>query len=225
MVKHRIAEEKDDALSYALYEMGLGILKLLAPIMPHICDEIYEQVYKDHDGAKSITVSKWPEPVFSDEDAEAAGEILKDIISAVRTWKAEKGLALSTELEVVEIIGQKTEYLLGCEEDLAKTMKADNVLLKGEADIVETPVEVKPVHAKLGPRFKKAAKEICEKLAALDPKELAPALEKGELDIQLSTGETVKIEKDMVEIRKVPTLDGKQYQSVQVGDLLVLIGE
>lgn len=225
MVKHRIAEEKDDALSYALYEMGLGILKLMAPIMPHMCDEIYEQVYRDHDGAKSITISKWPEPVFSDEDAEAVGEILKDIISAVRTWKAEKGLALSTEIEVVEVIGQKTEYLLGCEEDLAKTMKADNVLLKGEADIVETPVEVKPVHAKLGPRFKNAAKEICEKLAALDPKELAPALEKGELDVQLSTGETVKIERDMVEIKKVPTLDGKQYQSVQVGDLLVLIGE
>jgi valyl-tRNA synthetase len=221
MVKHR----DDDALAFTLYEIGLGLIKLLAPLTPHICDEIYENLYKKHDGAQSVTVSEWPEPIFTDPDEEEKGELLKDIIGAVRNWKSEKGLALSTELELVEIIGPKIEYLLGCEEDIVGTLKAKDVLLMGEADVVETPVEIKPNHALIGPRFREHAKEIGEKLSAFDPVELAPALETGELSIQLSNGETVKIEKSMVEIRKEPTLDGKKVQSVPVGDLLILIGE
>jgi valyl-tRNA synthetase len=221
MVKHR----EDDALAFTLYEIGLGLNKLLAPLVPHICDEIYESVYKEYDGALSVTVSEWPEPVFTDLDEEEKGELLKDIIGAVRNWKSEKGLALSTEIELVEVIGPKVQYLLGCEEDIAATLKTRDVLLKEEADIIEIPVEIKPNHALIGPRFREHAKEIGEKLAALNPVELAPALETGELSIQLSSGETVEIERNMVEIRKEPTLDGKKVQSVPVGDLLILIGE
>ncbi len=93
-----------------------------------------------------------------------------------------------------------------------------------EADVIETPVEIKPVHAIIGPRFKQFAGEIVKKLAAVDAAEIAPALESGELDILLSNGETVIIEKDMVNIIKVPMLDGKEVKSVNVGELLVLIG-
>lgn len=221
MVKHR----EDDALSFTMYEIGLGIIKLLAPITPHICDEIYEAVYKEFDGAESITISDWPEPVFTDEDEEEKGELVKDIISAVRNWKSEKGFALSTEIELVEIIGSKVQYILGCEEDVAATLKAKDILLKEEADVIEVPVQIKPVHAIIGPHFREHAKEVTEKLTSLLPEELAPAIETGGLGIQLENGETVKIEKEMVEIVKAPMLDGKAIHPLTVGDLLILIGE
>ena len=126
---------------------------------------------------------------------------------------------------MIEVIGSETEYLLGCEDDIASTLKAKDVLLKAEAEVVEKPVEIKPVHAKLGPAFKEHAKEIIDKLGSINPEELALAIETGELGIAMSSGETVKIEKDMVEIRKVPMLDGEEVQSVSVGNLLILIGE
>ena len=218
------SSEQDDALAHTLYTVGLGTLKMLAVIMPHISDEIYEQLYKEYDGAQSITISEWPEASIEDDTEFARGELLKDIISAVRNWKSEQGLALSAELQIIEIIGPQVEKLMGSEPDIAGTLKAKDVLLMAEADVIETPVEIKPVHAIIGPRFKQFAGEIVKKLAAVDAAEIAPALESGELDILLSNGETVIIEKDMVNIIKVPMLDGKEVKSVNVGELLVLIG-
>ncbi len=224
MVKHRMPSE-DKALAYTLHEVGLGTLKMLAVVLPHITDEIYEKIYREYDGAKSITVSDWPSPVHEDEDDFANGEILRDVIAAVRSWKSENGMPLSAGLSIVEIVGARAENLMGSEQDIAGTLKTADVLLKTEADVVEKVAGIKPVHAILGPRFKQQAKEISEKLAAVDPTEVAAALESGELDVQLGSGETVKIEPDMVQIIKVPMLDGKEVKSVSVGDLLILIGK
>lgn len=224
MVKHRMAGE-DKALAYTLHEIGLGTLKMLAPVMPHVSDEIYSSIYAPYDGAKSITVSDWPSPVHDDANDIARGELLRDVVAAIRSWKSENGIPLSAQLSVIEIIGSKTELLLGSEGDIAGTLKATDVVLKAEADVVEKVTAIKPVHAILGPRFKQDAKEIAAKLAAVDASEIAQALEAGELDIQLASGNTVQITMDMVQIIRTPMLDGKEVKSVTVGDLLILIGK
>src|SRR5262249_38845091 len=43
-------------LSHAL----LAILKLFAAIMPHITEEIYQQLFAGHDGDRSIHIAAWP---------------------------------------------------------------------------------------------------------------------------------------------------------------------
>ena len=78
MVKHR----KDDAVKYTLYNVFLGSLKLLAPFMPHVTEDVYQEHFVKFDGAKSIHLTSWPEPIFTDDDAEKAGEMLKDIIAS-----------------------------------------------------------------------------------------------------------------------------------------------
>ncbi len=224
MVKHRNMEE-DDALGLTLYEIGLGTTKMLAPVIPHIADEIYELYYKDLDGAKSITVSEWPGTSLDEPGEHEKGEILKDIIAAVRNWKSEKGMALNAELGVLEIIGEKVNILLGCEIDIAGTLKAKDVLMLGERKLEETPIAIKPKHSVMGPKFKQNAKHIIDILSKLDPADAARAIETGELDIKLLSGETITIEKDMVDIVKVPTIDGKEVHTVTVGDLLIIIGQ
>ncbi len=224
MVKHRNMED-DDALALTLYEIGLGTTKMLAPIIPHIADEIYELYYQEMDGKKSITISEWPGTSIDDQDELERGEILKDIIAAVRNWKSEKGMALNAEIGVLEIIGENVNNILGCEGDIAGTLKAKDVLMLGERELIETPVAIKPKHSVMGPKFKQDAKHIVDILSKLDPVDGARALETGELDIKLLSGNTVKIEPDMVDIIKVPTIDGKEVQTVTVGDLLIIIGQ
>ncbi|MDD4308118.1 MAG: valine--tRNA ligase [Thermoplasmata archaeon] len=224
MVKHRMTGE-DKALAYTLHEIGLGTLKMLAPVMPHVSDEIYSSIYAQYDGAKSITVSDWPSPVHDDANDIARGELLRDVVAAIRSWKSENGIPLSAGLSLVEIIGANSELLLGSESDIAGTLKAADVVLKSEAEISEKVIGVKPVHAILGPRFKQDAKEIAAKLAAVDASEIAQALEAGELDVQLAGGNTVQITKDMVQIIRTPMLDGKEVKSVTVGEMLILIGK
>ncbi|MCK4757549.1 MAG: valine--tRNA ligase, partial [Thermoplasmata archaeon] len=223
MIKHRDVEE-EDALALTLYEIGLGTLKMLAPVMPHIADEIYELYYKELDGSKSITISEWPGPSLNEPGEHDKGEILKEIIASVRNWKSEKGLPLNAEIGIIEIIGD-VNLLLGCEKDIAGTLKAGDVLLIGERELVETPIALKPKHSVMGPKFKQDAKHITDIISKMDPADGARALETGELDIKLLSGQTVKIEKDMVDIIKVPTVDGKEVETVMVGDFLIIIGE
>ena len=88
---------------YTLRRVLLVTLKLFAPIMPFVTEEIYSGLFAS--GAAdpefaSIHTSTWPEYEASLEDkqAEQFGERLVQVASAVRRFKSEHNLALSSEL-------------------------------------------------------------------------------------------------------------------------------
>tara|TARA_Y100000310_G_scaffold340429_1_gene436190 strand:- start:9839 stop:12202 length:2364 start_codon:yes stop_codon:yes gene_type:complete len=62
-VKGRIYNEKGDkkkSAQYTLYQSLLTILKMLAPIMPFITEEIYQEHFKKFEKEKSIHLLEWP---------------------------------------------------------------------------------------------------------------------------------------------------------------------
>ncbi|HNU36133.1 MAG TPA: class I tRNA ligase family protein, partial [Methanomassiliicoccales archaeon] len=67
MIKHR-TRGNDRSVKYTLYTVYLGILKMMAPMLPHVTEDAY-QAFAKMDGHRSIHVSKWPEPERIDEDA------------------------------------------------------------------------------------------------------------------------------------------------------------
>ena len=86
MVKSR----KDDAVRYTLYTVFLGSLKIIAPFLPHVTEDVYQSCFVKHEGTISLHLTSWPEPVLKDDEAAVAGDVLKDIIAAIRGWKSEK---------------------------------------------------------------------------------------------------------------------------------------
>ena len=48
------------AAQHTLYEVLYRMLQLLAPVTPHIVEEIYQYMYLDGKGYRSIQVSPWP---------------------------------------------------------------------------------------------------------------------------------------------------------------------
>jgi len=63
IVKKRIYQGKGDeklSAQYTLYQSLLTILKLIAPIIPFITEEIYQTYFKKHEKDKSIHISRWP---------------------------------------------------------------------------------------------------------------------------------------------------------------------
>jgi len=99
MIKSSIYEEKNvESIQYTLYTVGLGLLKLFAPFIPFITEEIYQNQYKDSKGDNTIHVSAWPEPILVDEEKENTGELVKNYISQVRSWKSEQGIALNVSI-------------------------------------------------------------------------------------------------------------------------------
>jgi valyl-tRNA synthetase len=68
-----------------------GALRLLAPFMPFITEEIWHALYDGHPPLKSIALAEYPlvDPAQLDETAERDMAILQDLIVAVRNIRAE----------------------------------------------------------------------------------------------------------------------------------------
>lgn len=99
MAKLRLYNE-DAGASFTVEHVLLATLKLFAPFVPHVTEAIYQALFAANDGAISIHVSQWPRPDarFEDDAAEAFGETLVEIATAVRRYKSERGLSLGGEV-------------------------------------------------------------------------------------------------------------------------------
>ncbi|HPR99184.1 MAG TPA: hypothetical protein PLC39_07795, partial [Methanomassiliicoccales archaeon] len=71
--------------------------------------------------------------------------------------------------------------------------------------------------------FKTQAKEIVGQLATMDPAGALALLEKGGIEVLLNDGRTVLITSDLVEIVCELQYQGKTVDTLQVGDLLLVI--
>lgn len=212
----------DDAVRYTVRTVLLGCMKMLAPFMPHVTEEVYQSLFRGSEGEKSIHLTAWPEPVLDDEDALAVGEKLKDVVAGIRTWKSERKLPLNAPLKLVELVGADAAVLADAREDLLDATKAEELNIAPEAELVETVVAVKPVHSKLGPAFKAKAKSVVAAISAMDPATAASKLAEGPLVIEID-GESVEIGPEFLQLAKELMLDGKAVETLQIGNILVLI--
>ena len=165
MIKSSIYEEKNvESIQYTLYTVGLGLLKLFAPFIPFITEEIYQNQYKDSKGDNSIHVSAWPEPILVDEEKENTGELVKNYISQIRSWKSEQGIALNASINTSATYASKETILKlkASESIITSTLKypKNHNFIAGKPDIEEKIVSVSLAHSKLGPKFTNESKKI-----------------------------------------------------------------
>ena len=91
---------------YTLYNVLLATLKLFAPFLPYITEAIYRELFASTGGSGSIHASRWPiaDETLIDDEAEAAGELLIEIATAVRRYKSEASLSLGAELQRLRLV-------------------------------------------------------------------------------------------------------------------------
>jgi len=98
IVKKRIYNNKKgkESAQYTLYTSLLAILKLMAPIMPFITEEIYQENFKKFEDEKSIHISEWPEY----EKIEKADEfdLFTEILGKIRQEKSNNKKAMNAEI-------------------------------------------------------------------------------------------------------------------------------
>ena len=120
------------AAQHTLYEVLYRILQLVAPVIPHMTEEIYQLMYLDGKGYPSIQVSQWPKfnPALVDEAVEKNGDLVTAIMGEIRRDKAEKKLPLNAPIKNL-IIYAKDETIAasirpGCV-DIAATLKIEKI--------------------------------------------------------------------------------------------------
>jgi len=92
---------------YTLYNSLLSILKMMAPIVPHITEEIYQDYFVKKEKLKSIHLSEWPEEIKVDDKLEKVGDYCVGVISEVRKFKTKHKKSLKEE--VVLVLDKKHE--------------------------------------------------------------------------------------------------------------------
>lgn len=127
-VKHRLYDRLNDesyrAAQYTLYVVLWDSNLALAPICPHITEEIYHVLFKSR--LPTVHAERWPclDKIPIDEEAKDKGDIIIDMIANLRNEKAKLGIPLNATLEKAAIIApsQKISALREMEEDFKRIL-------------------------------------------------------------------------------------------------------
>ena len=152
MVKRRLYDETSEGRDGAVYTLRLAlesILKLFAPFLPHVTEEIYSHLYATDETFSSIHQSSWPVAIkeLIDEHAEDIGTTLVQIATAVRRYKSMEGLSLGTELTRLIISGldpEQGDAIRRAESDLLSITRASQLA------IVDEPIQESEILTMIG---------------------------------------------------------------------------
>jgi len=102
-IKHRVyasdGGERKRAALYTLHHVILNSILLLAPITPHISEEIYNALFvRGRNKNLSVTSERWPEAGNVDEGVIEEVELLCKIVAEIRQYKASNRMPQNAEL-------------------------------------------------------------------------------------------------------------------------------
>jgi valyl-tRNA synthetase len=140
MIKYRLYGKDKAAKEQAeqtLYQIFYGVLRMFAPILTHLTEELYQELFKKHEKAESIHLSGMPEAGKEDKDALKLGELAVEAIAAIRKWKVERKLSLGAEVDKLTLQHPKATDLEKVKSEIAATMRIKNLeIKKGELKIL-----------------------------------------------------------------------------------------
>ncbi|MDD5178018.1 MAG: valine--tRNA ligase [Candidatus Nanoarchaeia archaeon] len=119
--------EGKKSAQYTLYKILNGLLKLFAPVVPHITEEIYQVEFAKKEKIKSIHISEWPkEEAITERMLRERGELFVEVMSKVRKSKADSKKSLKDH--VILTLEKKSLNALGnMIEDLKAVTKAKEI--------------------------------------------------------------------------------------------------
>ncbi|PKM91807.1 valine--tRNA ligase [Candidatus Falkowbacteria bacterium HGW-Falkowbacteria-1] len=105
-IKSRLYGDVPDVkVKSVLYQVLLIIMKLYAPFLPFITEEVYQDFYQKDIGEKSIHLSSWPKNIeieINEEDI-ASFEKAIEAVAEIRGHKSDNKLSLGKELDEYQL--------------------------------------------------------------------------------------------------------------------------
>lgn len=164
------ASESRRAVQTVLYHLVTILTKLLAPVIPHTADEVWQYIPGEK-AAESVHFTVWeslPDEWYSEELEERWNALLtlrSDVSKALEVARNEKLIGSSVDAKVVLVPDKEQRELLdgfGVEE-LAK------VFIVSEVEIGDSDAEAARFESGLGIRVEKASGEKCERCWKYSP--------------------------------------------------------
>jgi valyl-tRNA synthetase len=213
------AASASDAASaqYTLRVAHERFLKLFAPVLSHITEEIWQEMYAETEPSgdagtefQSLHRTAWPEPTGVEADHDA-GETAMAVVGALRRYKSERQLPLNAELARVTVYGDVS----GFENDIRNVMHVGELEAKAEAPEIESVITgIDLDYSVVGPEY------------GADVPDIEDGIENGEYDLGAETltvaGHELGPEAFSVERERQYTGAG---ELVETDDALVVVQE
>ena len=221
------SEESDDKIAAykTLYEVLVGLSKLLAPYLPFISEEIYQNLVRnlDKNAQESVHFCSFPvaDEKMIDKTLNEGMEKVLDIVLLGRSCRAGSGVKNRQPLSKVMIASAKEfnldNELISLIEDELNVEKVE--FLTNADEYVS--YELKPQLKTLGPKYGKFLGVIREHLAKANAVELVNKVRKGEI-VKFNAPDGSEIE--LTESDLLISLKNKEgFSSDSNGDLTVIL--
>lgn len=199
-----VEEKTPDKLSgyFTMYEIFVGLSQLLAPFIPFISEEIYQNL-RTADMPESVHLCDYPcvDDKAIDEDLEKGMERIRTLVEAGRALRAKSNVKGRQPLPAASIV---------CSKEIEQSTRLLLELVKEELNVKTIGYErdtarfmvktVKPKFSQLGPKFKQKAKDIVHLLETKDMHRLYQELETKK-EIVLTVGsEDIRLTADDFEV-------------------------
>ena len=205
LIRWRLWIEKDDPVKtvayYTLYKVFLKLLPPLAVYASYIAEYIYQNLIKDLNKSlpESVFLLDWPAIDLIDEKLERYMEIARDIVSAVGAARTQAKIKARWPLKRL-IIDTKDDDVISAVQSLKDIIVRTANIKEIVFDRVPRHYLVKPKMKRLGPKFRKMAKQIAVALEKKPAEEIKQSLEEsGKYIIKIGNVEYV-IEPEDIEI-------------------------
>lgn len=136
LIKYRLYDESPEgqnsrlAAQYTLYVYLENLLKLYAPILPFITEELYQGLFLDNNTQNtSIHTSNWPQSNPAWQLSEEENSLMIDILAvveSVRAYKSQNSISLGKEIETFTYTS--TQDLSPYENFLSKALRVGKLI-------------------------------------------------------------------------------------------------
>ncbi len=224
IVKNRLysgSEEEKIPARFTIYKVVETLIRLLAPITPFLAEECWQRIHEAMGvEVNSVHVQSYPKVDESliDEEAERRGELIKEIVIAVRRFKHDRGLALNAPLKSVKVfvpIEIDTR-------DVSGALNSKVEILKDMPNVEVRVKRLKPKFGIIGPMFKGKAKEVAKAVEELSDEDKLKLFE-GKTVVVSVDGSEIEVKPEWFDLEIEKFVRGENVEVLETANAVILV--
>ncbi len=215
LIRPRTWVEADDpdklAVYRVLYDVFVTTARLIAPFMPHLAEEMYQNLVRnvDPDALVSVHMCDWPvaDDTLVDKELESHMKTIQSIVESASNARQKVGRKLRWPVSRI-VITPKNEQSASAVNELRSVImdqtNSKDIVLTGVGETWdELGVEAIPTPSGIGPIFKGDAGKVIGTIKQADATLMKTTLaEIGEFKVTLADGTSATVTGDMVSFKE-----------------------
>ena len=130
--KEEVGEESYGAAQYTIYTCLREVLRMFAPVIPFVTEEIWSLYFSDSEKLKSVHIASWPkvDKKLQDDKIQEQAKIILGILTKVREYKTKNSLAMNSEVAEFIVSFKQEKFIDNWLEDLQKVTGVKKFIFK-----------------------------------------------------------------------------------------------